>query len=134
MGKKRKDAATASTEKKEPLVDLSEEDQWRIIRESGVLKKIVPETKEEPQEEQLLSPFTEEVFAALALIIPHCALLLMMEMYVLLQYTGFACSQDDIAWFTTSTVGSLHTKNLSTECCLALLVSEIVHSVTTCRP
>ena len=88
MAKKRKDAAAsaASTEKPtKPLVELSEEEQWRIIRESGVLQTVAPaggqdaETEKET-EEPLLSPFTEECFAALALIIPFCFLLLMMEM------------------------------------------------------
>ena len=71
---------------KETLIDIPEADQWRIIRESGILQKVdsnstkqqTTATKEE--EEQLLSPFWEEFFAATSLIIPHCFLLLMMEM------------------------------------------------------
>jgi hypothetical protein len=76
MAKKRKD-------KREPLVDISEDDQWRIIQESGVLNKIAPEKPKAEDAEPLLSPFTEECFAALSLIIPFSFLLLMMEMYVL---------------------------------------------------
>ena len=85
MAKKRKQASTPATPQK-PLIDISEEEQWRIIRDSGVLKTISPEEKDgaQPQApEELLSPFTLEVFAALALIIPFSCLLLMMEMCAL---------------------------------------------------
>ena len=72
-----------------PLVDIPEAEQWRIIRESGVLEKFASDTPQQPSkateattEERLLTPFWEEFFAATALIIPHSFLLLMMEMYV----------------------------------------------------
>lgn len=84
MAKKRKQAAASADEQK-PLVDFSEEEQWRIIRDSGVLKKLPTDIEQKaspkPQKpEELLSPFTLEVFAALALIIPFSSLLLLMEM------------------------------------------------------
>ena len=85
MAKTRKNA-TATPTAQEPLVDISEADQWRIIRESGVLNKVtssaVPNSKEqeEENEEELLSPLTQEIFAAMALVIPFCSLLLVMEM------------------------------------------------------
>lgn len=85
MAKKRKQAAAPATPQK-PLIDISEDEQWRIIRDSGVLKTISSkeERSAQPQApEELLSPFTLEVFAALALIIPFSCLLLMMEMYAL---------------------------------------------------
>ena len=74
----------------EPLLDIPEADQWRIIRESGILQKVNANsqpsssqaTTTAQEEEHLLSPFWEEFFAATALIIPFSFLLLMMEMYV----------------------------------------------------
>lgn len=81
-----KKSSKVQDEPKAPLVDLSEEDQWRIINDSGILKKLPtnPDTTEAvAEEEPLLSPLTEEMFAASALIIPHSFLLLMFEMYVL---------------------------------------------------
>lgn len=87
MVKRRKDAATTSASKqkpKEPLVNIPEGEQWRIIRDSGVLDKIqtadAQDAEAEDEDQPLLSPFTEECFAALALIVPFCFLLLMMEM------------------------------------------------------
>lgn len=81
---KRKDAAASGSKQKqkpnEPLVDISEEEQWRIIRDSGVLKEIQTADAEADEDKPLLSPFTEECFAALSLIIPFCFLLLLMEM------------------------------------------------------
>ncbi|KIP10641.1 hypothetical protein PHLGIDRAFT_28311 [Phlebiopsis gigantea 11061_1 CR5-6] len=88
MAKKRKQAAAPATPQK-PLIDISEDEQWRIIRDSGVLKTISSkeERSAQPQApEELLSPFTLEVFAALALIIPFSSLLLMMEILVHYQY------------------------------------------------
>ena len=74
----------------EPLLNIPEADQWRIIRESGILQKVNANsqpsssqaTTTAQEEEHLLSPFWEEFFAATALIIPFSFLLLMMEMYV----------------------------------------------------
>lgn len=86
MAKKRKDAAVPSeteSEPQKPLVEISEQEQWRIIRESGILGEIPTGEKDEKAEDEdkpLLSPFTEECFAALALIVPFSFLLLMMEM------------------------------------------------------
>ena len=85
MAKKRAGATTAPADQEQkPLVELSEEEQWRIIRDSGVLQTIQNEgASPKPREpEELLSPFTLEVFAALALIVPFSCLLLMMEMCV----------------------------------------------------
>ncbi|KAI0698926.1 hypothetical protein BC835DRAFT_1333435 [Cytidiella melzeri] len=62
-----------------PLIDMAEEDQWRIIKDSGILQKA-------DLEEPLLSPFWEEFFASTALIIPHCFLLLLMEILAHYQY------------------------------------------------
>ncbi|GJE84691.1 hypothetical protein PsYK624_007670 [Phanerochaete sordida] len=89
MAKKRKDAGASSPANKQsqkPLVDIPEQEQWRIIRDSGILQSVPAGEKESEAEEPLLSPFTEECFAALALIIPFSSLLLMMEILVHYQY------------------------------------------------
>ncbi|TCD71280.1 hypothetical protein EIP91_011051 [Steccherinum ochraceum] len=84
MAKKRKPSQVPQAEEK-PLVDISEQDQWKIIKDSGILEQ-VPRSAARGSEEQLLSPLTEELFAAFALIIPHCFLLLMMEFLIHYQY------------------------------------------------
>lgn len=80
MAKKRKAAAAAPAENTTPLVDIGADEQWRIINQTGILNKITEDKPEETNPEELLSPLTLEIFAALALIIPFSALLLMMEM------------------------------------------------------
>lgn len=80
MAKKRKAAAAVSADNTTPLVDIGADEQWRIINQTGILNKITEDKPEETNPEELLSPLTLEIFAALALIIPFSALLLMMEM------------------------------------------------------
>ena len=118
--KKRKTAQTeaATSGHKEPLLHVSEEDQWKIIRDSGVLNK-VPATPEVAAElkanEPLLSPLTEEIFSAMTLIIPHSFLLLMMEMCVPLPLYNFlsdAFGGRPVSYIT-SMVGDRHTKSSS---------------------
>lgn len=88
MAAKKRKAAKAASESKhtEPLVDISEEDKWRIIRDSGILQQVGNSQDDEDREvapgEPLLSPLTEEIFSAMTLIIPHSFLLLLMEMCV----------------------------------------------------
>lgn len=73
-----------------PLVDIPEDEQWRLIQESGVLNKVsdlhptgVP-PKSPPkvavEEDGPLTPFEEEMFRAVTLIIPFSFLLLLMNM------------------------------------------------------
>jgi len=73
-----------------PLVEFTEEDQWRIIRDSGVLNKLPGNAENKPEaaveEEHLLPPFWEEFFAATSLIIPFSCLLLLMEILAHYQY------------------------------------------------
>ncbi|PSR73596.1 hypothetical protein PHLCEN_2v10515 [Hermanssonia centrifuga] len=89
MAKRKAAQKPPSPESKAPLVDISEQDQWKIINDSGILHKIqdgsgVQESAAETtdKEEPLLSPLTEEIFRALSLIIPHASLLILFEMYV----------------------------------------------------
>lgn len=91
MGKNRRPSKQkAPAEPQEPLVDIPEMEQWRIIEESGILKKISkddaePASTNVEEEEGKLSPLTEEIFSAINLIIPICFVLLMMDMYVVTQ-------------------------------------------------
>lgn len=61
--------------------EISEEDQWRIINETGLLKQLPasPRTTkaQEPEEE---TPFAEEILNAMLLIAPFTFLLVMMDM------------------------------------------------------
>jgi len=61
-------------------VELAEDEQWRLINESGILQKV--STKKEDEEEEDY-PLAEEIFSAVTLIIPFSFLLLMMDMCVL---------------------------------------------------
>ncbi|KAH9943040.1 uncharacterized protein BXZ73DRAFT_87476 [Epithele typhae] len=75
-----------------PLVDISESEQWRIIKESGILKQIptapdgTPRATEGSDEEGKLSPCAEELFNATMLIIPMSFMLLLMDILVHHQY------------------------------------------------
>jgi hypothetical protein len=68
-----------------PLIQLSEEEQWRLIEQSGVLKQVptsetsssTPPQGNDDEEEY---PLAEEVFAATTLLVPISFLLLMMYM------------------------------------------------------
>jgi hypothetical protein len=71
---------------RKPLIEISEEEQLRLIEQSGVLKKFKGATEGENSalvteyiEEKL--PLPEEIFNASLFIVPFSFLLLMMEMY-----------------------------------------------------
>ncbi|OCH93590.1 hypothetical protein OBBRIDRAFT_724594 [Obba rivulosa] len=68
-------------------LEVSEEDQWRIIKDSGILNKLPqpPRPPEESAEERDLE-LGEEIFNASLLIIPMSFLLLLMEILVHYQY------------------------------------------------
>lgn len=68
---------------KEPPSDqpeISEEEQWRIINETGLLKqmKTSPPTAQAEKPEE--TPFAEEILNAMLLIAPFTFLLIMMDM------------------------------------------------------
>ncbi|KAI0751322.1 hypothetical protein C8Q80DRAFT_1268578 [Daedaleopsis nitida] len=74
-------------------VDISEEEQWRIINETGILKQVPRDLPSRPEpsgevaaEEEGLPPFVEEIFNTTMLIIPMSFMLLMMEILVHYQY------------------------------------------------
>jgi hypothetical protein len=73
-----------------PDLQISNEEQWRLIEQSGVLKKVptsdhqptsssTPQANKENEEEEEY-PLAEEVFAATTLLIPVSFLLLLMYM------------------------------------------------------
>lgn len=73
-----------------PDLQISDEEQWRLIEQSGVLKQ-VPTSDHEPTSSSTLQanrgnddeeeyPLAEEIFAAITLLIPMSFLLLMMYM------------------------------------------------------
>ncbi|OBZ71799.1 hypothetical protein A0H81_08290 [Grifola frondosa] len=84
MAKNRKGHSKPSSSS-EQAVEISEEEQWRIINDTGILKKVPQATQveqlaeEEAEEESILA---NEIFNAVTLIIPMSSLLLLMEMYV----------------------------------------------------
>ena len=65
--------------------EISEEEQWRIIQETGLLRQLSQSKRHDEQAEHdddEENPFADELFNATLLIIPFSFLLMMMEMYV----------------------------------------------------
>jgi hypothetical protein len=68
-----------------PLVEISEEEQWRLINESGVLKKIPkPGQQADASEEPEEISFGEEMLNTILYVVPFSFLLVMMDMWVLI--------------------------------------------------
>lgn len=68
-----------------PNLEISEEEQWRLINETGILKKPIPRSSAatmEVEKEEDVTPLAEEIFNSVILIVPFSFLLLMFEMYV----------------------------------------------------
>jgi hypothetical protein len=59
--------------------EVSEEEQWRIINETGLLKQL-PTSPRTTRVEEEETPFAEEILNALLLIAPFTFLLVMMDM------------------------------------------------------
>ena len=69
-----------------PLIDITEDEQWRLINQSGILQNpaLVQESRVESTvdaEEEEIS-LCDEIFNAVMLVIPFSTMLLLMEMYV----------------------------------------------------
>jgi hypothetical protein len=90
MSRNRKSKPTSPTEQK-PLIEISEEEKWRLIRESGLLERFKDSdqspltsspapTHPELEEHDGPSPLVEEFFNALMIIMPHTFFLIMMDM------------------------------------------------------
>ncbi|KAI0352693.1 hypothetical protein OH77DRAFT_1591825 [Trametes cingulata] len=99
MGKNRKEARAkqqaAEAGSRTTAVDIPEEEQWRIINETGILKQVPSSTSakksgqaEEDEEDRdyEISPLADEIFRALYLVIPMSFMLLLMEILVHYQY------------------------------------------------
>jgi hypothetical protein len=70
-----------------PLIEITEDEQWRLINQSGILQNptLVQESTSiestvDVEEDNL--PLCDEIFNAVMLIIPFSSLLLLTEMYV----------------------------------------------------
>ncbi|THH17942.1 hypothetical protein EW146_g2944 [Bondarzewia mesenterica] len=96
MAKTRK-AKSQKTDKSGATINVSEEEQWRLIRESGILKKVsetasftetkpgqIKDQKDELNDEEW--PLAEEIFAAVTIIVPMSFLLLLMYILIHFQY------------------------------------------------
>ncbi|GBE79138.1 hypothetical protein BKA93DRAFT_138881 [Sparassis latifolia] len=80
----------------EPAAEISEEDQQRIITESGILNRlrvrededesVIRRRQQDEDEDEDRLPLAEEVFNATLLIIPMASLLFLMEILVHWQY------------------------------------------------
>jgi hypothetical protein len=75
----RRKAATKAPEPSQKL-EISEEEQWRLINETGILKEAIPRRNTAPVEED--TPLAEEIFGAVTLIIPFSFLLFLFDMCV----------------------------------------------------
>ncbi|KAI0921898.1 hypothetical protein AcW2_006742 [Taiwanofungus camphoratus] len=88
MTMNRKKSKASKSPKATEDVGIPEEDQWRIINQTGILKNLPqstggPTVTGVPEED---TPFAEEIFNATLFIIPMSFLLLLMEILVHWQY------------------------------------------------
>lgn len=86
MAKKRKQTGTQPSTNAETI---PEEEQWRIIEQTGVLKNVPSETqapaaREPSSDDEEDSLFCNEIFNSALLVIPFSSLYIMMDMCVLL--------------------------------------------------
>lgn len=94
---KRHNASTKASEASIQEMEIPEEEQWRLINESGILTEVplvrpegghrVEEKEEAPEEES----FAEEVFDAILYIVPFSFCLLLMEMCASMSSTWNVC-------------------------------------------
>lgn len=93
MGRNRKERRQKLAEEKEEEeessdsggLELTEEEQWRLVNETGILKKLAaepsrPAPRPSDEDEEDVSPFAEEIFQTTCFAIPMSFMLLLMEM------------------------------------------------------
>ena len=91
MGRNRKERRQKLAEEREDEVsdsgglELTEEEQWRLVNETGILKKLPaeparPAPRPSDEDEEEVSPFAEEIFQTTCFAIPMSFMLLLMEM------------------------------------------------------
>ncbi|KAF8842270.1 hypothetical protein BDN67DRAFT_966032 [Paxillus ammoniavirescens] len=93
MSKNRKNKFGSPADKK-PLIEISEEEQWRLIQESGLLSRVNTPDERTPARTQASTtevddgppPLAEEIFNALVIIMPHTFFLIMMDILIHHQY------------------------------------------------
>jgi hypothetical protein len=72
---------TAQSQDAGSTIEIPEDEQLRLIKESGIMETVTgipkPDTYDKDEE---ITPFAEELFGAIVLIVPFCFLLLLMEM------------------------------------------------------
>ena len=76
--RKSKTKAVEDTAQAPNDIQISEEERWRLINETGILKDAMPRPSLVEEGEEL--SFGDEIFNAVILIIPFSFLLLMFEM------------------------------------------------------
>lgn len=129
MAKGRKANTKAPAKNKSPgNLELPEEEQWRIINETGILKKFPGPRASDVVHEEEQTPFADEVFNAMLLIIPMSFLLLLMEMYVFAAYgCALVNSVRCIVLCIGSTVGDPHMRRCWIGCCQECQVSCLLY-------
>lgn len=88
MAKKRQTTQAAQTTPvQEPLVEISEDEQWRLIEQTGVLRKISG-TREPVETTDNVEPLplADEIFNAIVFIMPLTFFLIMMDILIHQQY------------------------------------------------
>jgi hypothetical protein len=80
--RKTKHSKAEHSEDSTGTTDIPEDEQWRLINESGILHKVDSVSQTNDQEKDSI-PLAEEIFNAVTMIIPISFLLLLMEMCVL---------------------------------------------------
>ena len=89
MGRNRKERRQKLAEEREDEpsdsggLELTEEEQWRLVNETGILKKLPAEpSRPQPsdEDEEEVSPFAEEIFQTTCFVIPMSFMLLLIEM------------------------------------------------------
>jgi hypothetical protein len=89
---KRAAAASDASTRKDAPADIPEDEQWRLIEQSGILKRLPrpehanepeqdePQSHEDEEDDSVCSPLMEEIFNSILLIIPFTSLYIMMDM------------------------------------------------------
>ncbi|KAF9075927.1 hypothetical protein BDP27DRAFT_1314738 [Rhodocollybia butyracea] len=80
-----------------PLVEISEDEQWRLINESGVLNKVSdqsPSNTTAHAEDPSPYPLVDEILDTSMWIMPFCSILLIMEVLIHTQYGRHATSKE----------------------------------------
>ncbi|KAG2369891.1 hypothetical protein BDR07DRAFT_1387308 [Suillus spraguei] len=88
MAKKRQTTQGAqATQAQKPLVEISEDEQWRLIEQTGVLRKISDTQKPEKTTDNV-EPLSlaDEIFNAVVFIVPLTFFLIMMDILIHQQY------------------------------------------------